>query len=537
MSKTYPPLDLHYSQFQESVFEKFKDSVPEVLTFKQSKPKTKKELCFPKQFEYQLPQLFCKEFINPLTPYKSLLLFHKIGSGKTCAAIQIAEQWKDKRRVILATPASLKSNLYKEFRSECTGETYATKEERNTLKTLNPKSKEYQNLVRIINRRIDDVYHIYSHNKLISLLASNEINLNDSLLIIDEVQNIVSDTGSSYKTMKEAITRSPDSLRVVLLTATPIMDKPNELGLTMNLLKPLKEFPVGKEFDTIFISSNDYKIQNKDILLDYLNGYVSYYQGAPDKVFPLSNFRLVKVKMSNFQYSAYNEIKLEEQRTKVFKDNFFMKSRLASNIIANSPFTHNEVSQYSCKMARLLTKLKNARGTVFIYSNFKDYGGIRSIMTLLEQHGYKNFDKEGEGYKRFAIWSGDETSTYKDKILNIFNNKNNHMGTKIKILLGSPSIKEGVSLLRVRQVHILEPHWNMSRIQQIIGRAIRFCSHKDVKVNRRIVKVFLYLAVLPKSVKMQSIDEYILEMANKKEFIVGQFESILKESAIDRLLY
>ena len=79
-------------------------------------------------------------------------------------------------------------------------------------------------------------------------------------------------------------------------------------------------------------------------------------------------------------------------------------------------------------------------------------------------------------------------------------------GSRIKIMLGSPSIKEGVSLLRIDQIHILEPYWNLSRIQQIIGRGIRFCSHKDLPKYKQTVKVYLYLATHCK--EDISIDEY-----------------------------
>jgi len=97
-------------------------------------------------------------------------------------------------------------------------------------------------------------------------------------------------------------------------------------------------------------------------------------------------------------------------------------------------------------------------------------------------------------------------------------------------MLGSPSIKEGVTLLRVEQVHILEPYWNFSRMQQIIGRAIRYCSHKDLPKRRREVDVFLYLATYPKE---KTIDEYIWKLAKKKHRLIKQFEDALKEKAID----
>ena len=117
------------------------------------------------------------------------------------------------------------------------------------------------------------------------------------------------------------------------------------------------------------------------------------------------------------------------------------------------------------------------------------------------------------------------------RIKDMYNQPDNADGSKIKIILGSPSIKEGVSLLRVSEVHILEPYWNMSRLDQVIGRAVRFCSHKDLPKSKRHVDIFIYIADHPK--EKMSIDKYILNMAYKKNEIIKQFEKALKESAVD----
>ena len=130
----------------------------------------------------------------------------------------------------------------------------------------------------------------------------------------------------------------------------------------------------------------------------------------------------------------------------------------------------------------------------------------------------------------FAVWTGDETHSYKEEIKSVFNKKDNHDGSKIKIFLGTPSIKEGVSLLRVEQVHILEPYWNLSRMKQIIGRAIRYCSHKDLSSKRRFVDIFLYLSTYP---KVETVDQYIWKLAKKKDKLISKFEIALKEKAID----
>src|SRR5690606_22372405 len=130
------------------------------------------------------------------------------------------------------------------------------------------------------------------------------------------------------------------------------------------------------------------------------------------------------------------------------------------------------------------------QGKVFVYSGFKEYGGIKSFTRVLEAYGYKNYAKHGEGLKRYAVWSGDENMKTKDEIKHIYNQKDNLYGKKLKILMLSPSAKEGLSLTAVRQVHILEPYWNQSRLDQIIGRASRYCSHKDLPEEERNVMVY-----------------------------------------------
>ena len=69
------------------------------------------EYCKPKEFTLQKPQQFLPEYINPKTPYKSILIYHRIGAGKTCSAIQIAERWKKLKRIVFVLPASLKGNF------------------------------------------------------------------------------------------------------------------------------------------------------------------------------------------------------------------------------------------------------------------------------------------------------------------------------------------------------------------------------------------------------------------------------------------
>jgi hypothetical protein len=229
--------------------------------------------------------------------------------------------------------------------------------------------------------------------------------------------------------------------------------------------------------------------------------------------------------------------------------NFFLGPRMISNIafpnksfgeVGFSSFKQDalqisNIGKYSAKFLKIIKNIKQSEGPVFIYSNFKDYGGIKCLITFLDYHGWKNYNTYGEGEKTYALWTGDEPHIIKEQIKYIFNKSDNYNGSKIKIILGTPSIKEGVSLLRVEQVHIIEPYWNMSRLLQIMGRAVRFCSHKDVPKKKRIVNVYLYLATYT---NVKTIDQYIWSLAKRKNLLIQQFEYCLKQSAFDcELLY
>jgi len=555
--------------FQKNILHKFKQ-----YKIKDIKPSFK-QICYPEKFTFQLPQQFVSNYINPSTKYKGLLLYHKIGAGKTCAALQIAEKWVKKYNVILICPASLVSNFYKEIRSECTGNAYVSDIDRKVLKSIDIMSKEYKDMIKTINKRIEEHYQIYSYNKFVNLINKKKIKLNNTLLIIDEVQNIVSEHGNFYKTIIGAINKAPDNLRIVIMSATPMFDKPMELGLTLNLLRPKIQWPIGQKFNDKFLSYKiidnkpQYDIKEVKDLRNRLNGFISFYQGAPSYVFPERIQKIIKCQMSHYQYDSYKIVQEREgtiNKLDLLKlpNNFFIGSRIISNIafpnkkvnkvgfdaLTSKNMDLENLKIYSAKYYQMMKRVLKSTGTIFIYSCFKEYGGLMLIIKILKHYGYTNFSENGPGKLRYGIWSGDESQEAKERLRDVFNAKSNENGSKIKIILGSPAIKEGVSLLRVRQIHIVEPYWNMSRLEQVIGRGIRFCSHRDVDPDKRKVKVYIYLATIPKDVKEKekklilnkfdrtiTVDEHIFNMALAKKKISDKFESIIKNAAIDKYLF
>jgi len=510
--------------------------------------KTYDQWCFPKQFTLQLPQRFVSDFINPNTPYKDLLVYHRIGSGKTCAAIQIAEKWKKYKRIIFVLPASLRGNLRNELRSECVNYLYISRDEKKELEKLSPKDKRYIEIMENSDKKIDKFYEIYSYNKFIELISDNKLNLKNAILIIDEIQNMVSEFGTYYHVLHDAIKSAPQDLRVVLLSATPMFDKPSELALTLNLLRLPEEIPIGKEFDKLFVKTTkkNRSMKNINLFKEYIKGYISYYQGAPSFTFPTTKIHYVKCYMSDFQYNAYKVIEAHERTLEnKLSNDFYIGTRMISNIIfpnntinakgfalMTDDIIRKKLHKYSCKFAAIMEKIESTRGKIFVYSNFKSYGGLASFIKVLEAFGYKNYSKNGIGKKTFAVWSGDESDKQKNEIRGVFNKKNNIKGDNIKILLGSSSIKEGVTLLNVRQAHIIDGYWNWNKLKQIIGRVSRYCSHKELPEEKRSVSVYLYLAV-EKDDEIETIDQYMNDLAHEKDKLIQQFENVIMESAID----
>jgi len=545
-------------------------SFPSFITkyYKQFKIGKKKptfdDFCFPKKFELQVQQKFLSEYINPKTPYDSILAVHRIGAGKTCTMIRICEAWKLKRKIVCLVPASLKGNIYNELLSLCTEEAYISAADRHLLHTLPHESKKYNDILTFAKNEIKEHYEIYSYNKFVSLYLQKKISLDNKLLAVDEIQNMVSDEGLFYDVLYKSI-KSAKNIKIVLLSATPIFDKPSEIALTCNLLNLKEPLPVGREFYKMFVQKIKqkngeivYKAINLDKFKRMLRGKISYYSGAPSYVYPKLNLHYTECKMEDFQYRAYMTVstkefgqrKLPKGTIQDLPTNFLLGTRIISNIaFPNSSISEKGyeslkdkyiqdleiLKKYSIKFYKIIMRIKKSDGPVFVFSNFKEYGGIKSFVKVLEAQGYSNYVEFGTGKKRYAVWSGDVKASLRESIRHVYNKKENSNGSLIKIILGSPSMKEGVSLFRVKQVHIMEPYWNQARMQQIIGRAFRFCSHKDLEEQERFVNVYIYIAVHPNI--EQSVDQHILKLSLRKAKLIQEFEKALKECSVDCALF
>ena len=285
----------------------------------------------------------------------------------------------------------------------------------------------------------------------------------------------------------------------------------------------------------------------------------------------------------------------EDENKKV---DYLNRIKNALDMIKYDPKKSNEeqflneenLKSYSPKFLKILQNIKDPenKGLHLLYSQFRTIEGIGIMKLILETNGYAEFKikkndssgmwdivekEEDKGKPKFVLYTGTETAEQKEIIRNIYNSawevvpssitaklrqisSNNFYGEVIKMIMITSSGAEGINLKNTRFVHIVEPYWHMVRLEQVIGRARRICSHNDLPEEERTVKVFLYLSTFSeeqktnkKNIEMMNrdisridgrpitTDENLFDISFKKQKINKQLLDSIKETAVDCNLY
>ena len=220
-------------------------------------------------------------------------------------------------------------------------------------------------------------------------------------------------------------------------------------------------------------------------------------------------------------------------------------------------FSPDIISKYSSKIKEICNNIINSDGIVLIYSLYLD-GGLVPIALALEEMGitrhgsakslfakppvenldlktYTNTNSRDSIPAKYVMITGDKMLSPNNVAdLKAATSRDNVNGEKVKVILISQAGAEGLDFKFIRQVHVLEPWYNLSRIEQIIGRAVRHCSHKDLPFEKRNVEIFLYGSRLDSD--REAADLYVYRLAEQKALQIGHVTRVLKEIAVDCLL-
>ncbi len=353
------------------------------------------------EFKLREQQIIPTNFMSPDTNYKGLLIMHGTGTGKTCTAISIAEQFKEQvvkynTKIYVLTSGP---NIRENFKGEllfCTGETYL--KNKQLLEQLTDAEKDRENKIGVYNAL--QYYKILSYKTFYKKVLGEKIaerktiddtskskiktsykkteegeyereqvvdkitNMDNTILIVDEAHNI---TGNEYGEAMKKIIKNSKNLRLILLSATPMKNLADDIIDILNFLRPIDD---QIKRDSVFTSEKNYQMKFKpggeDYLREKASGYISFFRGNIPYIFAdrvdkgkISNGLLftpvVKCDMKEFQLDSYNDA------TKNFDDTLDRASSAAANFVYPGLDSNGNLKGYHSNegLGKVLGQLKN----------------------------------------------------------------------------------------------------------------------------------------------------------------------------------
>lgn len=299
-------------------------------------------------------QSFVQNFLTPESPYKGLFLYHSVGSGKTCTAIASATKSFDENNytILWVTRHTLKEDIWKNmFEKICNmrireyiklGKTLPkTRAERMALlgkNWLQPISyKQFTNLIKGKNK---------FHQQMVAR-NGKEDPFRKTLIIIDEIHKVYSDTLSRLEkpdpkvlqdmVQKSYTTSNKDSLKLLLMSATPITEDPMSSVKLLNLLLEGDDrFPEDfEEFKSLYCNENGlFSDMGSLQFMDKVSGLISYIDRSNDRsqfAYPIINDIILNVRsdVSVNQRLVEIEERIEElEQNKLNEDKQFNKQQI-----------------------------------------------------------------------------------------------------------------------------------------------------------------------------------------------------------------
>jgi superfamily II DNA or RNA helicase len=277
--------------------------------------------CSSSKFDLSENQKFLKNFLSTNTPYSSMLLFHDVGTGKTCSAISIAEQLYGhfKKRALVIVSSNLKDNFKKQIfdiskvniingsfdehsSKQCTGKTYMNLiPDKHTMNkdALDSKIKrvineryqfkgymEFANDYDKIKKQVDAMEKTEEKRKKRFDAKLKEL-FSNRVIIIDEVHNLRLASESSQKQVPpkvEHMLSVVENVKLVMLTATPMFNNVTEIVWLLNLML-IKDKRERLKMKDIFQNGKLTK-DGKNKLIEASRGYVSHMSGQNPYTFP-----------------------------------------------------------------------------------------------------------------------------------------------------------------------------------------------------------------------------------------------------------
>lgn len=418
-------------------------------------------------------------------------------------------------------------------------------------------------------------------------------NFDGRLLILDEAHKMGESSSDDAKRTSDSIQRIvkiADGMTLVLLTATPMYDSFQEIILFFNLFLWNDKRQAGNEKinpNDFFKGDGTFKTPDKEAQFRaWCHEYVSFIRGENPFTFPFrlpppNNLIAPLDRVTDFKGKQITEPRkylplvasfvdgVQKDRVKQVAGKIqedvvptiivspdgrsivkcFEKPlnagkyqyRYAKDLI---PFlSPSHVKTHAAKFATVIKCIQESTGIVFVYSNYVRGGALQFAMCL-EEHGFEpaigtrllenpSGEFTGSSQGKYAFLTSDMTDKQVAVLIRRLRKPENSTGQDIRVIVGSPIISEGVDFRNIRQVHILDPWFNMSRMEQVIGRGLRTCSHSALPFEEQNCTVYLHIVRYEDSTQ-ETYDEYIYRyFVENKAKAIARVKHILSESSVD----
>jgi DNA polymerase III delta prime subunit len=575
-------------------------------------------------FEKTLYQHFVQHYLSRRSPYKSLLLFHGLGSGKTCSAITIAESLlldhsqKEEPRILVISPAALQASFEEQIfaytryldygeeslKNQCTEDIY---------RRLIYGTKDRTIIKKRIHALIHSRYQFITYEGLVKYIEKhNGAPIENKTIIVDEAHNLRQN--ETEKAAAEALVKLIEKgkqNRLVLLSATPMYNEPNEIFWLLSLLikNDKRTDIINMQNKKLFKVNSIQDPQSFELLKVLSNEYISYIKGSNPFTFPIrfspsvNNTALITdswakdirdglvptligteqqgilhestkaggkeiknlqvlLELTNITYPQNSHG--EDGFKKIFRR--LERDQLSVEYIPGKEKsllpTPERIGKIASKILRICDFIRSSEGVVVLYSQFV-WAGIIPCAIALEHMGFQRYistssvqpllqmtplqlkDSEVKNVAKvkyegiinptYAILSGDVSVMGSSKINDILdkvNNKNNMNGQKIKVVLMTPIAAEGLNFKNIREIHVLDPWYHMNRLEQVIGRTIRTCSHSGLPLEKRNVTVYLHTTVSSTKTN-DTADMYDYKISARKLFEMQKAEEVIRNASLD----
>ncbi len=428
---------------------------------------------------------------------RSVILYHSTGSGKTITALKSVYQFD--KDIIIIGPKSSRKAFFDEM----------DKFDLNPLRVT-----------------------FYTYAKIKLILESELDILTDKCVIVDEAHNLRNETTNNLT----VITALTFAHKVVLMTATPVINYMNDMAVLINIARNQDVLPTDRNlFNHMFYNEEEFKIMNEDNLLSKMKNCISYYKNADNiEDYPKFDVEYISLEMNKEQIEEYilyvkkylydstiisdinknDLLKIDLAEVNRAKKNFFLSgTRQLSNTLEGQ----TDFPKIQMIYNKIAAAIKAKEYPIIVYSNYLK-NGIYCIAELLELNNIT--------YKTIT---GNTTDNKISFVVNSYNQG------KFKVLLISSAGSESLDLKNTRQIHIMEPHWNEPRITQVIGRAIRYKSHSALKKKDRHVMIYRYAMKFPEPILNQSADEHLISITKKKDDAFHLFDELIQKASIENV--